>query len=272
MLGTALCEYLLNNSMDHIGFDRHTVDFSNFQKLEDILDEQEFSLLINCAAIIDINFCDTSPNQTYLINTLLPKQLAIYCRKRNEKFLHISTDHFYSDGTAIAHSETDAVELTNNYAAQKWHAEKYVLENNQNSLILRTSLLGYNRRQNSLIDWVLKTFRNSDEIMGFTDSFTSSIDVKTFCELLFGGDLIQQGGIFNLANATVYSKYTLICEIKSYLSVPIKVIPSSIKRLDVNRANSCGLSIYKVSDYIPFRPTLEKSLQNLNLKERLYEI
>ena len=161
MLGNALCEYLRNHSVNHIGIDRTVVDFSSFLKLETVLDELDFSFLINCAAIININVCDRSPKETRKINTLLPRFLARYCRRRNVKFIHISTDHFYTGETPIAHSETEKVEIINNYAAQKWHAERYILCNNRRSLILRTSLLGYNKQENSLIDWILKTFRST---------------------------------------------------------------------------------------------------------------
>ena len=106
--------------------------------------------IINAAANINIRACEEKSAET-LINAEMVDVLANESQTKKTPLLHISTDHYYNSGGDVAHKESDEINLVNEYAKQKYAAEKYALSSSY-SLVLRTSIVGYSSfRKNSLV-------------------------------------------------------------------------------------------------------------------------
>ena len=267
MLGSALMDMLASRDIDHIGVTRCQLDFIDFPSLLTFLDGYQFTTIINCAAEININTCEAEPLKSYLINTELPIFLAKYCARMNIKFVQISTDHFYDSESNKKHTEDNPVKILNAYAAQKFCAERGVISLNDDALVVRTSVLGYSYKKETLISWILKTLKSSDVIYGFTDAYTSAIDVKSLSKYLIDPKILANHGIYNLSCDEVYSKYELIDRIINILELDNQLLPASVQELTVTRANSCGLSIEKIKPYLGNVTILDQSLNELNLRE-----
>ena len=67
--------------------------------------------------------------------------LGTKAKLKKQPLLHISTDHYYNSGGDVAMG-IDEINLVNEYAKQKYVAEKYALSSSY-SLVLRTSIVGY---------------------------------------------------------------------------------------------------------------------------------
>lgn len=265
MLGSALTQVLASREIDHIGVTRSQVDFIDFPALLSYLDSYQFTTIVNCAAEININTCETEPLTSYLINTELPIFLAKYCARMDIKFVQVSTDHFYHSEGNKKHTEVSPVTLLNSYAAQKFCAENGVMSLNNDALVLRTSVLGYSHKHETLISWILKTLKSSDVIHGFTDAYTSAIDVKSLSKYLIEPKILANRGIYNLGCDEVYSKYELIDRIINVLELDRELRPASVTELSVARANSCGLSIDKIRPNLEHVTTLNHCLNQLNI-------
>lgn len=253
---------------------RADCDFTNFTRLKRILNSTECSVLINCAAIVDIEYAESFEREAYDVNTLLPFNLAKYCNERGCKFVQISTDHYYLDSVK-QHCENSPVTLVNKYAIQKFTAEQLVLNSYRESLVVRTSILGYkNLDGKTFMEWVLKTLKWQKKINGFNDAFTSSIDVASLC--IFVENAIYKGlsGIYNIGTREPYSKYALIQAVIDELELADIVLKkSSIKSLSLNRASSCGLNCDKYSEATEMvLPTMYETIKQLNLEDTFKKI
>lgn len=271
MLGRAFASLYGSNA---ICLTRNDCDFTNFLSLERILNSIEFSVLINCAAIVDMEFVERFEKEAYDVNTLLPFNLARYCNKRGCKFIQISTDHYYI-GPIKKHCETSPVTLVNKYAIQKFNAEYLVLNSFRESLVIRTSILGYkNFDGKTFIEWILKTLKYQKKINGFDDAFTSSIDVASLCIFVKKAVHKSLSGIYNIGTRDPYSKYVLIQAIVNELELTDIVLKrSSIKSLHLNRANSCGLNCDKYFKATKMAlPTMDQIIKKLNLKDTFKRI
>ena len=63
-------------------------------------------IILNCAAITNLNFFIKFPKKTFFVNTLLPSILAEISKKYKIKFLHISTDHLYKNNINLKKKAT----------------------------------------------------------------------------------------------------------------------------------------------------------------------
>lgn len=109
---------------------------------EDLLDEYRPEVVIHCAAMANVDACETQPDLAYHINATVPGEMALACKSRGVRFVHISTDAVF-DGQRGDYSETDTPNPINVYAKTKLAGEQAVLSANADALVARVNFYGY---------------------------------------------------------------------------------------------------------------------------------
>ena len=134
----------------------YNLDFKEFNKLKKIFDKFLFRYVINCAAITNLNKCEKDKKNAWIINTLLPEMLSNLSKKKNFKYIHISTDHIFSSKKIKYFKENVKYRNINYYSKTKIMAEKKI-KNNKKNLIIRTNFTGFKTKslQSTFIGWVI---------------------------------------------------------------------------------------------------------------------
>ena len=254
-------------------YSQYNIDLTlNAEKIIDIIQSEQPDIVINSAALINLQACENNPGQAYLLNARLPGIIAETCRKVGCFFIQISTDHYYVNDDKKRHSEIDNVVLVNEYARTKYAGESFALTY-ENSLIIRTNIVGFRNKQNepTFVEWVIQSLNRGNKINGFKDFYTSSIDVYHFSNILM--ELIEKRitGIVNIASTNVLSKYEFIYEFASLLNKKSFVKSGEISQLKgVKRANSLGLDVAKLKNIISKQevPSSQEVIQKLVEKYR----
>ena len=251
MLGSAFMQTLYKiESVTGISLARKDADIicnvANQGEFVEALNGIQPSIIINCAAIVDLNVCETSPTHSWNVNVEPLFTLSKWLQGRSCKLIQISTDHFYDYGADSAHSETDPLVFTNIYAKHKFIAEKIALEI-QNALVLRTSIIGrsyYKGSKQGFWEWAKDVVTYDKPATLFTDSYSSSIDIGSFCEATL--HLIEKdiSGLMNLASSQIYSKSEFIIELSDQLKKELSQAKNgSVNSLQVKRASCLGLDV-----------------------------
>jgi len=184
-----------------------TYDGSNYLDLKDLIIAINPQVVINCAAIANIEKCEANRPASTTVNSELPKILAIICKEIDCKFVHISTDHFYSEFKVPRSEKIDVVPV-NAYGLSKISGEKFVLDANPRALIIRVNFFGFGTISNpSLLDKILDHFEHEKTFFGFNDIFFTPISIKMLVTNVHKLLQINQSGIFNLASSNVITKY-----------------------------------------------------------------
>ena len=273
MLGSSFIR-LADKSFKVIPASRDDFNFTNFSKLYNFLDSKKPDVIINAAANINLADCEANKESSSKINLEFVKELRDWCANNSSFLVQVSTDHFYDYGGNYPHSEVDEVVLLNEYAKQKFAAERVVMDLDRH-LIIRTSILGYrNSGPLTFIEWILSTIKAENQIAGFDDAYTSSIDVDTLVEIVFLCIKNKVKGIYNIASSEVYSKYDLIKAIIVDLgSTEIDLVASKVGQLTPTRADCCGLKVEKIQNLIQIPlPNLDTVVKNLCIQENYNEL
>lgn len=147
-------------------------------------------LIINSAALCDLNACESDPDKAYRVNAR--PALVIADNFPSIRFVQISSDQ--------------AANPLNEYAHSKAAAERYTLLHPQ-SLVVRTNIVG----PKNMI-WAFDAIDKNSPITLFDDYFTASIDVWNFSKTLL--DLLEQHpserGILNISGRAIVSKKRFI--------------------------------------------------------------
>ena len=256
MAGQAFTKQLILNRSLPIGLSRNGPDiYLDASKEEDKLREKiqclEPSLIINCAAIVSLPYCEHNPSDAFAVNSSKPNILAECAYDSGAKFIHISTDHFYSGDTNSPHSEDYPLALLNKYAESKRAGELNALKN-PNSLILRTNIAGKrgNLLRPTFSEWLIDSIIKRKPMRLFTDFFTSTLDVSSFARYALSSNILSFNGVLNLASSTTSSKKILRIALKSINIRLDWAEDSSVKDLEIPRAESLGLDCSKAEKII----------------------
>ena len=226
-------------------------------------------LIVNCAALTNVDLCESNPLMANEINTELPKKLAVISKKVKAKFIHISTDHLF-DGKKKIYSEQDQVSPLNQYAKTKAAAEKEVLLIDENALIVRTNFYGWGLSyRKSFSDFILEGLRNKTDLQLFSDVFYSPIYIGELVRLIHLALEKKCIGIYNFVGTENISKYDFGMAIAEVFDLSNENISSSLigaKKDLVLRPKNMALSNEKLLKKLN-QPILTLKEQLMSLKE-----
>jgi dTDP-4-dehydrorhamnose reductase len=210
LLGSEIKKQLINYKVKIFTVARINSDFNldllKFKKLNIIFKENSFKYIINCAAKVDLVFCERNFFYAKIINSNLVKFLATKAKLTKCRLVQISTDHFFINKKFKYNKESDKMFPINKYSKTKKIAEAYA-KKNKNNLIIRTNFTGLKKKLTStFVGWIYFNIIRKRTINLYNDMYVSTLDVK-YCasiivKLIFSG----AKGIYNLGSRDSLTK------------------------------------------------------------------
>ncbi len=227
-LGAALVREF-QGKFDVTSFNHEQLDLANQNQTRDNLSPLEFDLLINCAAMTNVDLCEQEIEQAFAINAEGPQLLARICRDKNAKMIHFSTDYVFDGEKREPYVETDAAKPISVYGESKRTGEKLVLQTQDRHLVLRVSWV-FGPDRPSFIDTMIKRARDEEHIDAVADKFstpTYTHDIAEMVSRFFDVDV--PGGILHFANNgecswQEYAQHALDCCRASGISLKAKTV------------------------------------------------
>jgi len=205
-------------------FARSQLDLGKLDQVRSTLSETEFDLLINCAALTNVDYCESHRDEASLINAESPRLLAEICAEKSAKLVHISTDYVFDGKQDTPYIEEDPPAPLSVYAESKLEGERSVLEVSANHLVVRLSWV-FGPDRPSFIDQIIQRARENETVTAVADKFSSpsyTIDVANWLRLTWENDA---QGILHLANSGAcswqeWAQYAI--DVCHNLGVPLK--------------------------------------------------
>jgi dTDP-4-dehydrorhamnose reductase len=103
-----------------------------------------YDVVINCAAITNVDGCETDEATAFKVNAIGPRNLAREQARGMGKFVHISTDYVFPGTDSEPRSEEDPVRPISAYGRTKWAGELLAIDACPRTFVVRTAwLYGY---------------------------------------------------------------------------------------------------------------------------------
>jgi dTDP-4-dehydrorhamnose reductase len=209
-------------------------------------------LIINAAALVELDKCEADPGLAYMINARPVALLTRTARPKKWRLLHISTDHFFSGDGATLHKEGCSVTLVNEYARSKFAAEQFALLDGT-ALVIRTNVTGFRswKDKPTFAEWAIEGIEKGTEMSLFEDYYSSTLDAGTLAKTAL--DMVTRGasGLFNVASRQVASKKQFVEALARQLGKPLASAKSaSVQSLSPPRAESLGLAVDKAERFL----------------------
>jgi dTDP-4-dehydrorhamnose reductase len=172
------------------------LDITNLNMVLSFFDSEKPDLVFNCAAMTNVDGCETNEETAYKVNATGPANLATACDRYNSRLLHVSTDYVFSGDGNRPYTEKDMPSPTTAYGRTKLAGEIAVLQNCKNSCICRTAWL-YGYEGNNFVKTMLRLAKEKGTLTVVDDQVgnpTCAVDLA-YQLVLLGSSSLK--GIFH---------------------------------------------------------------------------
>ena len=157
--------------------DQDEMDLSQPESISHYFQQNQFDLIINCAAYTAVDRAEEESEIADAINHLAVKQLAEITQQHNLMLIHIGTDYVY-DGTAHKpYQEKNQTNPQNIYGISKLKGEQAIQTISPNAIIIRTSWV-YSEFGNNFVKTMLRLGQEREQLNVIFDQVGSPTYAK----------------------------------------------------------------------------------------------
>lgn len=205
---------------------RDDLDITDFDAVMRVCAVAKPKVIVHCAALTDLSFCEKNPDKAYLVNTVGTYHLALGARSVGAKLVYVSTSGVFDGKKTEPYTENDVPNPTTVYGHSKYLGELAATGMLGDHIIVRVSWMfgGGRSRDNKFVGNLLRQ-GSVAEIRAVTDRKASpswAKDVAAAIQALITAD---KRGIYNIGGG-VATKYDMAQEIISITGWNTKVIPA----------------------------------------------
>ena len=245
---------------------RDSLDITNEEQISKVIKEFQPSIILNCAAMTDVDNAERNPTLANKINSLsIKKVLELF----NGLFIQISTDYVF-DGKDGPFTENALTNPINSYGKSKLAGEKIIQENSNNWIIVRTNVLFDMNSQASFVSWVISSLKINKKINVVDDQINNPVftdDLSNMIDMFINKDM---RGIYHVGSDTLCSRYefaqmigrTWNLNIDNIYPIKTHSLKKKIKTYIADRPMKSGL----ISNFDLPTISLKKSLKKIRDK------
>lgn len=252
-------------------------DLQDHDRFDGILDAHEPDVVVNCAAMTDVDACETDPERAHVLNAEAPGTLAAACEGRGIDFVHISTDYVFDGSRSDPYEESAETNPIQEYGASKAAGERAVRNESDDTLLARLSFVwGVHRSTGDLTGfpaWVRDQLASNETVPLFTDQRVTPTRAGQAAETLL--ELIERDaiGLYHLACRSCVSPYEFGALLAEYSdSRPKLLAEGSMEDVDreAARPSYTCLDVEKLETTLErSQPTLREELESDAVQDRL---
>ena len=206
------------------------LDICDRINLKGLISLHDPDIVINLAAITNVDLCEKKPDLALEVNTNGVKNI---CDIFKGKIIHLSTDYVF-DGKNGPYDEEDEVSPLSFYGKTKLEAEKVVTSHNSNNLIIRGNVLYDNflNSKASFLNWVVKSLKKKTPISVVNDQINNPTWARSMAKII--GLCVEKeiSGIYHWGDAEFVSRYEFAKMIAKHYNLEKELIsPISTEEL-----------------------------------------
>jgi len=231
-LGIDLCHAFRQSGHEVQELNHSTLDITDGRAVMDVLGALKPELVINTAAMHNVDACEADPARSFAVNGIGARNLALASNAYAFRLCHVSTDYVFDGAKGAPYLESDAPRPLNVYGNTKLSGEFFIRSIAQRYWIVRISgLYGKNlcRAKGGLhfVALMLKLARERDEIRVVNDEFVSPTFTEDVAKQILHMASLQQNGIYHATSQGSCSWYEFAEAIFSLTNTRIKLTPAA---------------------------------------------
>jgi len=238
-------------SLRAVPFELVCADLSEPGAVEQVIDQTHPDWMIHCAALANLEACESDPQLAQRLNADLPGEVAVACSRHGISLVHISTDSVFAGTKTGIYTESDEPDPQGVYAATKLQGEQNVFASDPQALVARVNFFGWSPGgKRSISEFFFNNLSTGKQCNGFTDIWFCPIFVGDLAQVLL--HMLEKGlsGLYHAVGSEALTKYEFGIRLARRFGFDeTLVIPISVERsgLTARRSPALHLSVHKLS-------------------------
>ena len=181
----------------------HYADVRNKEMMRRSITEFNPHLIINLAALTDLEYCEEHPKESLITNYVGAKNLQEIAKELNVPYVYISTAGIFG-GKKDSYTEEDTPDPTSAYGRGKYSGERHVLHNYNKSYVFRAGwMMGGGKKDKKFIAKILKQIEEgAEEIYAVEDKQGTPTYTLDFSRCLHNA----------ITKGIPYGLYNMVCD------------------------------------------------------------
>jgi dTDP-4-dehydrorhamnose reductase len=207
-------------------------DITNESRGEEVLREARPDVLLNLAAMTDVDGCEERKEAAFRVNADGAGVLARICARLGVRMLHFSTDYVFDGTKTSPYTEEEPTNPVSVYGESKRRGEELVVASLPSAVILRTEWV-YGKGGENFITKIVKAARERGRVEVVDDQRGSPTFARDLSACVIGLVETDARGIFHATNAGSCTWYEFARKIFSLLGMDVPCAPitsEAIKR------------------------------------------
>ena len=218
----ALPEALKNAEITAVDVDE--LDITDLDAVRRFYADCKPDVIINCAAMTNVDGCETQFETAMLVNGLGPQNLAIAAAETEAKLIHVSTDYVFRGDEATPRCEWDNTAPYTIYGKSKLLGEQAVLRHCPKSFVVRTAWL-YGQYGNNFVKTMQRLGAEKEELTVVADQRGNPTNANDLAHHLCKLALTEAYGIYHCTGNGECSWYEFACRIMEESGLSCRVRP-----------------------------------------------
>ncbi len=252
-----------------IGVDVDELDITDASAVLGMVEKERPDAIINCAAMTNVDGCETMFDVAMKVNAIGPRNLANAARQYGAKLLHVSTDYVFAGNGTSPYCEWEPCAPNTVYGKSKRLGEEYVLSFCPTSFVVRTAWL-YGYIGKNFVKTMLMLGETRDAITVVADQRGNPTSANDLAYHLLKLALTEEYGVYHCTNEGECSWYDFACRIMEKGGRNCKVspcttaeYPSKTPRPAYSSLNNLSLACTVGNEMRPWEEALDMYLENL---------
>ena len=183
-----------------------------------------FDLIINCAAMTNVDACETDYEAALRGNAIAPQNIAIFAEKQGAKLVHISTDYVFDGKASVPYTEDDVPNPVTAYGRSKLIGEQNVTDACSRAFIIRTAWL-YGKTGHNFVKTIRKLASEKDRITVVYDQIGNPTNANDLAHHILKIAAGTDFGLYHVTGNGICSWYEFAKEIVRLSGLDCEVAP-----------------------------------------------
>jgi len=201
MVGWAVADYCSAIGDDVISYGRATLDITEGDSVNTIVERERPDAIINCAAWTDVDGCEFDRDRAFAANAYGPENLAKASKLYNAIFITISTDYVFDGSKTGFYTQDDQPNPQSVYAASKLEGERRAQLANEQTIVARTGYV-FGRAGRNFLSTVVERARAGETLHVINDSFGTPTYSRDLAIRLRELSALKHPGIYHVVNVS----------------------------------------------------------------------
>ncbi|WP_139653414.1 dTDP-4-dehydrorhamnose reductase [Raoultibacter phocaeensis] len=189
---------------DVVSTDVQTLDITDADAVSSFVSEGGFDVIINCAAMTNVDGCEAAEDDAWRVNAEAPGNLACAAEASGATFVQVSTDYVFPGTEPRPRLESDPTGPVSVYGRTKLAGERKALEGCSRCFVVRTAWL-YGYVGKNFVKTMMRIGKTHDEVAVVDDQVGNPTSANDLAYEILRIAATKQYGIYHCTNNGICS-------------------------------------------------------------------